>query len=89
VGENSFALDGVQSLAHLGGRVLVVVQIADEGGDGALEVDVVFPQRIVGVDEQRLAGREAGHGLRILGFRCQVSGVSKPVKKCRSVEVKK
>ena len=39
----------------------VVVQVADKGGDGALEVDVVLPQRIVGVDQQGLAERELGH----------------------------
>ena len=40
----------------------MVIEVADEGGDGALEVDVVFPERVVGVDEQGLAWREAGHG---------------------------
>ena len=34
----------------------MVVQEGDEVGDGALEVDVVFPERVVGVDEQVLAG---------------------------------
>ena len=53
---------GVEGLADFGGGVLVVVEIADEGGDGALEVDVVFPEGVVGVDEQGLAGREVGHG---------------------------
>ena len=65
VGEDGFALDCVEGLAHFGGRVLVVVQIADEGGDGALEVDVVFPERIVGIDEQGLAGRKLGHGVMV------------------------
>jgi len=55
MGQNGFALHGVEGLAHFGRRVLVVVQVADERGDGALEVDVVFPQRIVGVNEQGLA----------------------------------
>ena len=62
MGQDGFALDSVEGQAHLGGGVLVVVEVADEGGDGALEVDVVFPQRVVGVDEQGLAGRELGHG---------------------------
>jgi hypothetical protein len=38
-----------------------MVQKTDERGNGALKVDVVFPQRIVCVDEQGLSGREAGH----------------------------
>jgi hypothetical protein len=54
---------GVEGVADFGGRVLVVIQIADEGGDGALEVDVVFPEGVVGVDEEGLAGREVGHGV--------------------------
>jgi len=33
----------------------VVIQITYEGGDGALEVNIVLPQRIVGIDEQRLS----------------------------------
>ena len=65
MGEDGFALDCVERLAHLGGRVLVVIQIADEGGDGALEVDVVLPEGIVGVDEQGLAGRELGHEVMV------------------------
>ena len=43
VGQDGLALDGVQRLAHLGGRELVVVKEADEVGDGALEVDVILP----------------------------------------------
>ena len=42
-----------------------MIKKADGRGDGALEVDIVFPKRIVGVDKQRLAGREAGHKGRI------------------------
>ena len=32
-----------------------------EGRDGAFEVDVVFPEGVVGVDEKGLAGGERGH----------------------------
>ena len=52
---------GVEGVADFGGGVLVVIEIADEGGDGAFEVDVVFPEGVVGVDEEGLAGREVGH----------------------------
>src|ERR1035437_798830 len=61
VSQNGLALGGVQRLTHLSGRVRVVIQIADESGYGTLEVDVVLPQRIVGIDEQRLAWRELRH----------------------------
>ena len=72
VGEDGFALAGVEGLADFGGGVLVVIEIADEGGDGALEVDVVFPEGVVGVDEEGLAGGKLGHGLMVLksGFCC-------------------
>ena len=54
VSHDGLALHLVQHLAHLLGSVLVVIQERDEVGDGALKVDVVFPQRIVGIDQQRL-----------------------------------
>jgi len=43
VAEYAFALNGVEGLAHLRRSVLPVVEIAGEGGNGALKVDVVFP----------------------------------------------
>lgn len=41
----------------------MVIEVTDEAGDSAFEVDVVFPQRIVRVDEQGLRGGwiQAGH----------------------------
>jgi hypothetical protein len=65
VGKNGFALLRVERLAHLGRRVFLVVEIADERGDGALEVDVVFPEGIVSVDKQSLAGRKLRHGIMV------------------------
>ena len=56
VGENGVVLDAVEMPANLFGCVDTVVEVGDEAGDGALEVDVVLPERIVCVDEQRLAG---------------------------------
>ena len=58
-------LDGIKRLANLIRRARLVIQIADEGADHALEVDVVLPKRIVGVDEQGLAGRKLGHELMV------------------------
>jgi hypothetical protein len=37
-----------------------MIQKGDEMRDGALEVDVIFPERVVGVDEQGLAGQALG-----------------------------
>ena len=61
VREDGFAFDCVEGLADFSGRILVMIEVADECGDGAFEVDVVFPEGVVGVDEERLAGRKLGH----------------------------
>jgi hypothetical protein len=39
-----------------------MIEVAGEGRDGPLKEDVVFPERVVCVDEQSLAGRELGTG---------------------------
>jgi hypothetical protein len=54
VAHDGLALHLVQHFTHLLARVLVVIQKRDEAGNGALKVDVIFPKRIVGIDEQRL-----------------------------------
>jgi hypothetical protein len=54
VGEDSVMLDAVEVAANLFGGVDAVVEVGDEAGDGAFEVDVVFPERVVSVDEQGL-----------------------------------
>ena len=43
VGEDGVVLDAVEVAADLFGGVDAVVEIGDEAGDGALEVDVVLP----------------------------------------------
>ena len=58
MGQDGFALNIVQCVAHLDWRILVVVQVADEGGNRPLKVDLVFPKSVVGVDEQGLPRRE-------------------------------
>jgi len=55
-----FALDLVEFFPDLLSRVLLVVHVGDKGGDGALEVNVVFPKGVVGIDQEGLAGREMG-----------------------------
>ncbi len=67
VREDRFALNGVQCFAHLRRRVLVVIEKADEGSNGSLKVDVVFPKRVVRVDKQSLAGGELRHGFDVNG----------------------
>ena len=59
VGVDGGVLDAVEMAADLFGGVDAVVEVGDEAGDGPLEVDVVLPERVVGVDEQGLVGRVA------------------------------
>ncbi len=59
VGEDGGLLNGIEVAADLFGSVDAVVEVRDEAGDGALEVDVVFPEGVVSVDEQGLIGRLA------------------------------
>ena len=68
VGADGGVLDVVEMATYLFGGVDAVVEVGDEAGDGALEVDVVFPERVVGVDEQGLIGRVAeGRGWERVG----------------------
>ena len=57
------ALDRIKVPANLFPRVDTVVEIGDEGGDSALEVDVVLPQGVVGVEKQGVPG--GGGKLRV------------------------
>ena len=59
--QDGFALDSIKRLANLGRRVFMVIEEADECSNGALEVDVVFPERIVCIDEQILACGKLRH----------------------------
>ena len=49
----------VQVLANLFRRVDAVIEVGNERGDRALEVDVVFPQRVVRVEQQGLSRSDA------------------------------
>jgi hypothetical protein len=49
--------DAVEVAANLLWGVDAMVEIGDETGDGTLEVDVVLPEGVVGVDEQGLVGK--------------------------------
>jgi hypothetical protein len=51
-----FPLDFVQAFANLLGRELAVIEERDEVSDRALEINVVLPERVIRVDEQRLRG---------------------------------
>jgi hypothetical protein len=59
VGADGGVFDVIEVLADLFGAELTVVEVGDEAGDRALEVDVVFPQRVVGVEEEGLTDGHA------------------------------
>lgn len=61
VGGDGGVLAVVEVLADLGRSVDLMIEVGDEGGDGALEVNVVLPQGVVGIDEQGMARRTALH----------------------------
>ena len=75
MGDDGGMLDAVEVAADLFGGVDAVVEVRDEAGDGPLEVDVVFPKSVVGIDQQGLVDRmtegmisgviEGGHRLII------------------------
>jgi hypothetical protein len=67
VGSDGGVLDLVEMAAYLFGGVDAVVEVGDEAGDGALEVDVVLPEGVVGVDEQGL-GHRGTEGLGASGL---------------------
>ncbi len=65
MGEDGGVLDAVEMAADLFCGVDAVIEVGDEAGDRALEVDVVLPEGVVGVDQQGLvdgdgAGAEFG-----------------------------
>ena len=60
VGDDGGVLDMVEMVADFFGGVDAVIEVGDEAGNGALEVDIVLPKRVVGVDQEGLIGRSAG-----------------------------
>jgi hypothetical protein len=38
-----------------------MIHVANKGSDCSLKVDVVFPQRVIGVNKQSLAGEKLRH----------------------------
>jgi hypothetical protein len=54
VRDNILSLDLVQDFAYLLRRVLVMVEKRDEVRNGTLEIDVIFPERVVSVDQESL-----------------------------------
>src|SRR5437764_11706507 len=61
--DDAFALDIVKDFANLLGTERVMIEEGNETRNRALEVDVVLPERVVGVDEESLDVVRSGIGL--------------------------
>jgi hypothetical protein len=59
-GGDGVVLADIKVRADFFGGVDLVIEVGDEGRDGLLEVDVVLPEGVVGVEEEGLAGGFAG-----------------------------
>jgi len=60
VGLDGGVFDAIEVATNLFRGVDAVVEVGDEGGDGSLEVDVVLPEGVVGVEEKGLVCGAAG-----------------------------
>ena len=83
VGEDGGVLYPVEMAADLLWSVNPVIEVGDEAGNGALEVDVVLPKSIVGVNEQGLSDRltddrvwTRGGMLNLGGHKLIIKGLS-------------
>ena len=59
VGPDGVVFDLIEVASHLFGCVDAMIEVGDEAGNRTLEVDVVLPEGIVGVDEEGLVGGAA------------------------------
>src|SRR5258706_14180737 len=64
---HAFPLHIIEHLPHLLGRKLVMIQKRNEASDSPLKVNVVLPERVVGVDEKRLGLVFAGRTEQMCG----------------------
>src|SRR5438105_11307656 len=52
VSDDAFTFHLVENFAYLNSRILVMVQEGNELSNGPLEVNVIFPESVIGVDER-------------------------------------
>src|ERR1700712_3601551 len=70
VGSDRGAFAAIQMLPDFFRGMHAVIEIGDEGGDRALEVDVVLPESVISIEENGLARRfPIGDVLRSRGGR--------------------
>src|SRR5258708_33890436 len=64
---DAFALHIVEHFPYLFGRKFVMIEKRNKASDGALEVDIVLPQRVVCVDQKNLRAGHATQSTRASG----------------------
>jgi len=52
--DDALAFYVVENFADLSGCTLAVIQKRNKIGDSAFEINVIFPERVIGIDQQRL-----------------------------------
>ena len=67
VPNDRFSLNVVQHHPNHFGRVFAMVEERNELGNRPFEIDVVFPERVIGIDEQSLSAILSGHPPMIAG----------------------
>ena len=65
--DDAFTFNVIKDLADLFGSEFVMIQEFDKARNGALEVDIVLPESVVGVDEESLG--HASFELRATSLR--------------------
>src|SRR6266700_5579650 len=55
--DNAFPLDVVENFADLGGRAFAMIEKRNKIGNGAFEIDIVFPKGVISVNQKCLRRR--------------------------------
>jgi hypothetical protein len=66
--DDAFPFNVVENFAHLLRGKLMMIQEQNEVGNRALEVNVIFPESIVGIDEKSLGRQGSSSWLSALGL---------------------
>jgi len=59
--EDRVALDIVESKAYLIGRILAMIEERNEPSDRTFKINIVFPERVIRIDEQSLGSLAMRH----------------------------
>jgi hypothetical protein len=77
VGADSVVFNSVEVAPDLFRGMNAMIKVGDEAGDGTLEVDIVLPKSVVGINQQGLVTRMAddwGRRVHTLIIKCSPTG---------------